>query len=387
MRSYRKVGGGQGRTRVLRSATAAVLLACLFLALPMFGGTAWAIDLTQANSLTVAPGPSEWAEDLAKANVVVDLYLVAGARAVDGYDTYSYTFLAPYTEALGEGDAVSLDYDANLDAAGWRELAEQVAELALEKGSPIVTGASVNDKITSSDSGDALGAGLYLLIARGKELEEYSKNAKSQSADADSDSEETTLVTLAYSPEYEYSFLPELISLPSKEAVTDEESGVTIINTANPGEWIYDLSVVLKPERDLRFGSLEIVKTLSDRIGPDPAMFVFHWYAYDAEDNLLKDDVVTLSFVAGGEKSTIVDRIPVGARVVVHEEERGNYVLVSANDPSAVISADELAQVSFTNQPSDEPYSGFGIANHFEYKEYDNGTPDEWTWEPLADSN
>ena len=56
--------------------------------------------------------------------------------------------------------------------------------------------------------------------------------------------------TIANSHTYKYTFAPELVSLPTKEA---NETGV--ISTGNPGDWIYDAHVTLKPSQDVRLKS------------------------------------------------------------------------------------------------------------------------------------
>ena len=81
VRKHRTAGG--------RWAPAAVLLAAVLLVLsvPFGGKPAYAVDLDANCSLEVTPGSVTMAEDLATANVVIDLYRVADAVPVTGYDT------------------------------------------------------------------------------------------------------------------------------------------------------------------------------------------------------------------------------------------------------------------------------------------------------------
>lgn len=66
---------------------AIALTACMILGLSGWTvESARAVDLDQECSLTVSPGE---AEDLQNADVVLDLYQVARAVPVSGYDTYS----------------------------------------------------------------------------------------------------------------------------------------------------------------------------------------------------------------------------------------------------------------------------------------------------------
>ena len=72
------------RTAGVRWQPVAILLAAVLMVLsvPLGLRSAHAIDLNQNCSLTVNPGNAMLAEDLAKANVVIDLYRVADAAPV-----------------------------------------------------------------------------------------------------------------------------------------------------------------------------------------------------------------------------------------------------------------------------------------------------------------
>ena len=92
-------------------------------------------------------------------------------------------------------------------------------------------------------------AGLYLIIARGSDLtkvEDYKIEVTQKDEAMGEDI--TRLATIANSHKNTYLFAPQLVSLPTKEADSDG-----VINTANPGEWVYDLVVNLKPEQAARF--------------------------------------------------------------------------------------------------------------------------------------
>ena len=67
----------------------AILLAAVLMVLsvPFGSRSARAVDLDQNCSLKVNPGNSIVADDIATANVVIDLYRVADAVPVTGYDT------------------------------------------------------------------------------------------------------------------------------------------------------------------------------------------------------------------------------------------------------------------------------------------------------------
>lgn len=328
----------------------------------LFGLSEWSVEnaravkLDQACSLTVSPGDIE---DLANAEVVLDLYQVAKAIPVSGYDTYAYDTVAPYQELES-----ILDDGENLTNQVFQTLAQQAAEITFNSGSTVtktIDGAPVNEKIPD------LEAGLYLLVARGPEINNYVKTIQDETG-------AKKLATVAWSDEFVYSFLPELISLPGKAA--DADGGV---NTANPGEWIYDAAATLKPEQSVRFGSLEIVKKLTSYNTEKAASFVFEIEAYTDETKAERvySNVVSIDFSAPGQKSVVLkDVIPVGAYVEVTEVYSGaTYSLVSDATVSTVIQAEELASVSFTNDYNHSGNHGGAVTNHFDYSE-ESG----WGW-------
>ena len=112
------------RTAGVRWQPVAILLAAVLMVLsvPLGLRSAHAIDLNQNCSLTVNPGNAMLAEDLAKANVVIDLYRVADAAPVTGYDTYDWAMTEPFS---------SITIDKNIDSEGWKTAAQQAADIVL----------------------------------------------------------------------------------------------------------------------------------------------------------------------------------------------------------------------------------------------------------------
>lgn len=320
-----------------------VLAVCAVLATPALDGAAKAVDVSKSCTLTVSPGGADFAEDLAKANVVIDLYKVADAVEDDGYDTYNYKFLGGYT---------GLKYSGKPDNAEWTALAKEAAKIALNGDSPVVKGAEVNKAMSIP------GCGLYLIIARGADITDY------VTAEGN---------TIARTPEYTYTFAPSLVSLPSKEA---DENGN--INTAGDGEWLYDLSVTLKPERDQRNGSLEIVKTLQTYETKAPVTFVFE---VKIEGQASK--IVRLTFTQPGQKSELIEGIPVGAVVTVTEVYSGGaYELVSEPEQTVTIPADGIASVAFINDYDNSDKGGGAVINQFDY----DAEAKHWNWTQHADT-
>ena len=72
--------------------------------------------------------PEEDKADLAEADVVIDLYRVADAVEVVGYDTYSWSVNEPYKTAL---EAAGVQITDKIDKDGWRKVADIVAQLVL----------------------------------------------------------------------------------------------------------------------------------------------------------------------------------------------------------------------------------------------------------------
>lgn len=341
-------------------AFAAVLGAML--ALPLVGSAAQDLDLSKDCSVTVSPGGEETATVLAEAGVVVDLYKVAEAVEGSGSDAYGFRVLDAWPGlAIGEG----MDNDA------WRQLAQQAAGIALgvEEGAaaklPIVSGAPVGSPIGDSDGGEALTAGLYLMIARGADAADYVTVVSGEDGSQ-------SIATLAYTGDQTIRFAPELIAIPSKEA---DENGV--IDTANPGDWIYDMTVYLKPELDVRYGSLEIIKDLLTYEDSYEATFVFQVEA-ELDGEVVYSDVVTMNFTQPGQQQVLIDKIPIGAEVTVTEVYSGAaYKLVSGPDGPVMIPEDGTASVTFVNDYDESGKGGHGITNHFTY-DLENG---EWIWE------
>lgn len=342
--------------RLAGSLLAFLLVAGAVLFTPSLDGEAGAVDFDRACSLTVAPGNGELEEDLAGAHVVVDLYQVAQAQPVSGQDTYTYAFLEGYQEA----EAI---YQENQENADWTRMAQAAAKAALEGKTPILAAAAVDAPMKD------LGCGLYLVIARGSDLEDYKVSVKEEDGTED-------IATIANSSAYTYTYAPALVSLPGKE----REDGAPT-TAADSGAWLYDMSVTLKPSQTVRHGSLEIVKTLQSYETRDPATFVFEVEAV-LNGSVVYSNVVSLSFTEAGQKSAVLEGIPVGAEVTVREVYSGTaYKLVTEESQTATIVANEVASVAFTNDYDENHRGGGAVTNRFENRE-DTG----WDWTPIPDS-
>ncbi len=367
---------GTGK-RLICPLLAFALVFGLIVATPGLDGEAEAVDFNQKCSVTVEPTDpknEQMTADLKNADVVIDLYQVAKAVPVEGYDTYTFEFLSGY-EKLEE------IYDKAPENADWRKMAQSAARYALENADPVTGGKGAP---VYSPVGD-LECGLYLLIARGNGIEDYTTEITQEDGAKD-------IATVAHSQEYTYTFAPELISLPSKQIENADE---TVDNTtAGNGAWQYSMNVKLKPLQERRYGPLRIIKTLESYEMGDPATFIFHITAkYNGKEY---KDVVSITFTpedVEGQKSYLLeDKIPVGAEVIVEEVYHGgsDYEQVSispANGTVTIAPADEanpdnVVSVEFTNRYKDTDHGSGSVTNEFNHTEngwqlrqvYDDGT-------------
>lgn len=342
---------------------AALVFGLIFAAPGLSGEAADPIDLNKRCSLKALAGSPEQEKELA-GKLRVDLYRIASAQPVSGYDTYSYEFLPGFEEAEGLYDPKSPD---------WRAMAQKAAELVFSEGSGIQPAASHMAEEEFSD----LDCGLYLVVARGEGLEADEYKASVKQKDETGNVQEK-LVTYAYSDTHTYIYEPELVSLPSKQ-VTAQDGNVQN-TTAGNDAWSYEITVTLKPSEEPRYGSLEIVKTLQSYETGSEATFIFQIEAVLDGENVYSN-VIPITFTSAGTNRVVIDRIPVGAQVTVKEVYSGmGYEAVS---PEALtldqpIQLDRVLQAEFTNVYADAPGDGGAVTNRFEYT-IENG----WKWEKL----
>ncbi|MDO5132968.1 MAG: hypothetical protein Q4D81_08295 [Eubacteriales bacterium] len=433
MKDERNVRRRRTAGRIRRSA--AILMAAVLMALSLPAGRqpayATVPDPEQECSLTVNIGTTltdEERQDLEEAAVVVDLYRIADAEPVNGYETYSWAVLEPFLTFFAEkGVSVS----ASIDSSGWREVAKAAAEAALgtvpegtEAMAPAPVGSfSATQVVRDQPVGSpitGLPAGLYLIVPHGSNDTEY----VSTSTVTGIAGEETSQVTLALSRHYKYSFSPELISLPTKEG----------LNTAqNAGTWEYDgnVDLTMKYSREKRIGALEITKTLltnaergkdtpagdgteTERAITDPATFVFEVSVYDSEELYnsgaapdIFHDFISIIFDANGDYSIIganegqyasdsygsrtarIENLPIGSYAVVKEVYAG-AVYTGYPDQCATIEVNENANtigVTFENDYNEGINGGGSVTNKFTCTKDPATGDDKWsTLDQVTDS-
>lgn len=267
-----------------------------------------------------ASDEDDW-EALRATEIQIDMYLVAN---IDEYGRYKVKekFLCPEFEEINEG------------ATDWQAAALAAAELAKIQNAPDRT-----FTFTGTGSFVKLPVGMYLLCPR--------------TVPADN---------------YEYMFLPVLVSLPGNDY---EVSG--------DDRWRYSVEAELKPEKRACLGDLLIQKTLesyNETLGS--ALFVFQVEAVKGGETVYSD-VVSLCFDKPGEKTILVKDIPAGAEVTVTEVYSGaSYEIITEPEQSVVIlpkdHADAPARVEFMNRYQGGLIPGSGVINHFSY----NGSTETW---------
>lgn len=401
----------QRRAAGARWRPAAILLAAVlvFLSLPLAGKASEVINLDTKCSLTVFPGKQELWNDMGGASLQIDLYRVADAIPVSGYDTYDWKNTQPFA---------SVTIPRDFENANWKKAAQDAAAIVLGVPRPnetewdpsnqvskvkesgvyvqnqgdVVVGHLVSDPENVSDLRATfanLDPGLYLILAHGSNVENYAAVAESEDTESSGD-----IVTVANSRGNRYTFFPELVSIPTK---AKNEDGVQ--NTANRSPWLYDSSVFLKPAQTPRAGSLRIYKELETynqrektneegvtRRVLDPATFIFDVKVYDSKADYdagnatpVYHDKVSIVFDAYGEKSVLIGNLPVDSYAVVTEEYSGG-IYTTDTVKETTIEANEEMPVNFKNDYDDRHGGGGSVTNKFGY-----GTKDGWTWNQVTD--
>lgn len=288
---------------------------------------ALSIDTDRLCSISFEVGgdlEGEFAE-LSEIPVPVKIYKVA-----DVDEAGHYKALAGYEEL--ELDKVNSD----TTAADWESKAQAAAAVIEEtQAAPTAEGVIEGGKGMITE----LSVGMYLVAAQ-----------------------------TSSSAQYEYRFTPYLLSLPNN-----------YYGTSGNDDWVYDVTTSLKPEREDRFGSLIIDKTLTsynESLGSTTFIFQIEGVK-DGEK--VYSDVVSLVFSGAGTKSVMVDKIPAGTEVTVTEIYSGaSYELTSAPSQTVVIVAGSedtdsqesaAVHVSFTNKYNDKLNGGASVVNHFTNEE------------------
>ena len=267
--------------------------------------------------------------------VTVDLIKVA---TIDESGSYAPTGLfSEDTELEAKLDDVSADTDED----DWKDLASWLAQAVTDgdgklKVTANYTGTAGEDEFVKFE---ALNTGMYLVVPR--QVETYF---------------------------YMYDFTPYLVSLPHNYYNPDD--------AASSDDWVYKVTMGLKPGRVERYGSIEIDKELTEMsmMPGGSATFVFQ-----VDIETLQGDkeqrMVSMTVDKPGSNSIFVKDIPAGSVVTVTEVYSGAGYEVADGASDVWIGKDlpaddenstgPVVNVPFRNQPSGTTTGGYGIENHF----------------------
>ncbi len=312
-------------------------------------------------SLKIVP-PENFEDDAARADfdeagVVADLYLVAAGEKVADYATYEYIPTEPF-------DTLSID-SAGSDA--WQQLAQKAAAIVKKGATATVTGAALETPITKADDGEALLPGIYLVLPRGESVTDYWTT---------SGEDGSLIATRAFSGKYEYIFSPLLVALPGKADGNDDG---TVTTADDDGEWIFDMTLVLKFTMEENSAEIIIEKTVEDFEGEE-AMFVFQVDAYRGEE-LVFSDIATITMTESGTVTVPVQGVPAGTDVTVTEVHEGTRYDVVGEDSQTIEDIESGDTFSFENSFNGSIVNGHGIENHFTWVENDDGSGGTWSLE------
>lgn len=322
-----------------------------------------------------------------------DLYKVAAAVRLSGYDVYAYcvddsmpcyALIAEYLRGeQGAGwhheelTAAPAGYPAAPQAGkwllfyyapatndpvdGWQNFVERLAEFYLTApadGEEDLRPAAPDASEPIGETAEGLAQGLYFAVVHGKDMKPEDYIAVEHPMTATGYRlEEGRLCTLAYSAGKVYYFQPQLIALPGRV----DAAGEATTDTTKPGEWAFRVNAFTKGEALPRYADLELVKALENP-GTEPATFIFHVAAYAPEDTArakpIYEKMVSIVYDGSGapEPVLLTNVIPAGSTVVITEEYSGaGYQFAEAkvgiqwNDPQNSSAPPELAVESTGN--------------------------------------
>lgn len=363
------------------------------------------LDLTSPVSLQVTIGTVEQIDDLKDSNLVIDVYQV-GKAVKNSDDSYHIELLGDFTNDIltkdlppevdpddsGKMVQIKSINDKNISYTSWQKIASNAANALLgetpsvnpegvliEESKPAFDAATGKlTTISPKANDDGTYGGLYLVVPRGSDLDEYVKIL-----------DDGSIGTIAHSKMLEYTFTPMLVAAPGK-ALTDTDYGT--FNTADPTPWMDTVFVSFKAEQEPLIGRFKIVKEIDAYETTDPVTFIFQVEGTFHEGQEDEEKVISTaaSIVFDGtavEKERVFDNIKVGSKITVTEVYRGaNYeldpgsIVITVNgepvteDNAFVVSADEedeenILTFRFKNYYDDTYREGGSVTNQFEHDE------------------
>lgn len=383
--------------------------------------------------------------DFLTKNLLVDVYKLADAVKVDGYDIYAFQLNKSLPASVQTEITSCLQQqpswvvDVTDEATTFRYVPERVSGMIQDDGSMIelsqVAAKAIFEaptavpEINAKPFGEVQNVrfGLYLAMPH-SELAQNQYQIKVPTKETENTLRvEYNPATLAIAPRNIYTFSPQLISVPSLGGIVTDTAANAL--TA----WEYNVVATAKPEERTRYASLSVTKNLDRYNGP--ATFVFKVTATPVGGgDPVFEKLVNISFQSGNTLSqtsaTIEDQIPAGTIVKVEElytgvsytfgsfnGERisnGGYVTVdpeddalalrpsgmtvdagwitpgnvqvipwnNTNNEKVTIPAGVTLNIIANNLASDTPISGNGFVNHFD-RNTDGSDWFGWNWKPI----
>lgn len=373
--------------------------------------------------------------------VTIDLYRIATAEPVQGYNIYGYKFSdnQAYDDAIKAYTAGNKDWvvddetfryapDGTTDPKmekGWAGLTEKLTEVlfTMENRPEPAYSKPIGTAITGIEPG------LYLMVPHGSLT-----NYKVQAMDDDNTPKvndkgdpqeltgatpsymirterkgangntETVYSSIAVSPTKVYTFTPQLVSLPGLErgatnTGTDAETGLA------PG-WTTSVDAFAKAGFFDRYASLKLAKTLKDFNGS--AVFMFEVDITTQTGQVFIRNIPMTFDGEGSKYVTLSDVIPMGSKVTVSEIYEGaKYEMTNSSnttinpisggtitltlpngDKQIIFEAGQaLVTASFENQVSGSATTGTGIVNHFESIPDNARSGYTWNWTQIGPVN
>ena len=342
----------KGRTMQIKKRHLGILVLAMASIIALaFGATAaqaepggWWTPPANGETLIVNTTNSEYADDIAQANVVVDVYKIASAVPDGQYQTFNYEFDVEGFEGLSE------EFEAAAAASDWGNMANSAAAIIKDGDYEHTTG-DINQQITGLDDG------LYVVLVHGSGVD----NELS-----------------AHSKLYKYTFDPIVVTLPTTNTGTSD------------GQWQPEATVDIKASQTPLKGRLLITKSLTGFVGTEEATFTFHIESTPDSPYPYENDRSITMTSAGTSPAIEVTDIPAGTKVTVTEVHQGTrYRLVEGDSSVKEIVADEvveeenlmLPEAVFVNEPSDDTKQGHGIENKFDLSKTGDAETDwDWVW-------
>ena len=410
MRMLKTRGISKNRKRGLIAGVLAIVffLSQTLLLIPVFAeeGVATLEEALDAGcSITVNKPAGDAYNELQNAGVVLDVYRVADAVPLEGYDAYEFSnWAAPFAFAEDMWAAIQEESKSNgvkaveldgltqlLAAAALKDVPEYDPDKDNSQNSPSAGTAKLGEMIDLGKGSDAR-PGMYLLIAHGNR-DDYKIIVKDSRG-------EDVISTVAVSSSKVFQFAPMLVSVPTKginrigtgsiyEADTGEVIGAYPIQTGDTVSEENWINAVIEAKVGVtdRLGSLKITKTLNthelvDFGGrKDPATFVFDVSVVDKDGRKVYGNVISMVFDgAGGPQEKIISGLPIGAKADVTEvysgsnykttqkytdiEIKGDEIITAADGTETRVINTEIA--AFTNDWNNEWNGGGSVTNTYQ---------------------